>query len=99
MHKDKRLVPVNLTVSKVSGIGEDMKFLGVLEVSAHGLETAACYVTPYPSPTSSLDGCMQPIRLPDNQASLWVRMDGTIMLACAAFEVRACISTRHFTRA
>jgi hypothetical protein len=33
MHKDKRLVPVRLTVRKISGIGEDTQFMGVIEVS------------------------------------------------------------------
>jgi hypothetical protein len=32
MHKDKRLQPVMLTVSRISGIAEDSQFLGVMEV-------------------------------------------------------------------
>jgi PAS domain-containing protein len=33
MHKDKRLLPIRLTVRKISGIGEDTLILGVLQAS------------------------------------------------------------------
>jgi hypothetical protein len=32
LHKERHVIPVSLTVSKVSGIGEDTMFMGVLEV-------------------------------------------------------------------
>jgi hypothetical protein len=33
MHKDKSLLPISLSVRKISGIGEDMMLLGVMAVS------------------------------------------------------------------
>jgi hypothetical protein len=32
LHKERHVIPVSLNVSKVSGIGEDTMFMGVLEV-------------------------------------------------------------------
>jgi hypothetical protein len=34
LHKERHVIPVSLTVSKVSGIGEDTMFMGVIEVSS-----------------------------------------------------------------
>lgn len=33
LHRDKYAVPILLNVAKVSGIGEDTMFMGVMEVS------------------------------------------------------------------
>jgi hypothetical protein len=40
MHKDKFLLPVKVSVRKISGIGEDMMLLGVIEVGGwvNGME-------------------------------------------------------------
>jgi hypothetical protein len=32
MHKERYVLPVSITVTKVSGIGEDTMFMGILEV-------------------------------------------------------------------
>jgi hypothetical protein len=32
LHKERHIIPVSFTVSKVSGIGEDTMFMGVIEV-------------------------------------------------------------------
>jgi hypothetical protein len=32
MHKERYVLPVSLNVTKVSGIGEDTMFMGILEV-------------------------------------------------------------------
>jgi hypothetical protein len=36
MHKERYVLPVSLNVTKVSGIGEDTMFMGILEVSGRG---------------------------------------------------------------
>ncbi len=33
MHKDRRLIPIKLTVLKINGSGEDSVFLGICEAS------------------------------------------------------------------
>jgi hypothetical protein len=33
VHKERHIVPVQLNVSKLSGVGEDTLFIGILEVS------------------------------------------------------------------
>jgi hypothetical protein len=44
VHKDRYLVPVQLNVSKLSGVGEDTLFIGIMEVSKalHCARAACC---------------------------------------------------------
>lgn len=45
MHKDRRLLPMWMTVTKVSGIGEDTMFLGVAEAIPIPQDTVTVWVT------------------------------------------------------
>lgn len=44
LHKDKYVIPIMLTVSKVSGLGEDTMFMGVIEEVPLGPNEAKCWV-------------------------------------------------------
>jgi hypothetical protein len=33
LHKERHIVPIRLNVSKLSGVGEDTLFIGIMEVS------------------------------------------------------------------
>jgi hypothetical protein len=33
VHKDRQLVSINLTISKLKGVGEDTLFIGIMQVS------------------------------------------------------------------
>jgi hypothetical protein len=41
LHKERHVVPVSVNVTKISGIGEDMLFMGVVEVGAESSCTIA----------------------------------------------------------
>jgi hypothetical protein len=34
VHKERNIVPLRLTVTKLSGVGEDTLFIGIMEVSS-----------------------------------------------------------------
>jgi hypothetical protein len=92
VHKERYLVPLQLNVSKLSGVGEDTLFIGILEVSP-GSALQGLAVKPRHLPVkagSCFMPCLQPCCLqqlmpePDT-ATIWVLRDGTILSAGPVF--------------
>jgi hypothetical protein len=107
LHKDKRLLPVKLTVRRVSGIGEDTLCMGMMEVrcaldgqsltvrlsdcptvspsSIHILFGWLYLTTTARSALAVLHAHVQPIETCETTASVWLRMNGTVILASPRF--------------
>jgi hypothetical protein len=73
------LLPIKLTVTKLSGLGEDTLFIGVFEVRQSQIQLPTCEA-PYLSPSA-----LQHVNPVPETATVWVLRGGTILSVDPAF--------------
>jgi hypothetical protein len=77
MHKERYVLPVTISVTKVSGIGEDTMFMGILEVREWRVELEGqrvdCVTWFFAHPWS------QALSTPEDTACMWVLFSGQVV--------------------